>query len=162
MVKIQYKKCNLTSLNDSSTQMKTNAKKKKKTVYSTGGNLPIDLHFYQKKHISSRSEQLDRTREPQFRKNIIQEPCLYLSSQTYGSNNNHWLREGSQRSLLAIKENIYIFWCIHYSINKREYPPLLLVSYVCSSSYNRLVLMYQSPAVRKYFKMEFTVSLMCT
>ena len=36
-----------------------------------------------------------------------------------------------------------------------------MVSYVCSSRYNWLVLLYESPFVRKYSKMALRASLLC-
>ena len=43
-----------------------------------------------------RGGQPDEHREPHFRRQLRQEPCLYSSSQTYGSNTARCLREISQ------------------------------------------------------------------
>jgi hypothetical protein len=45
--------------------------------------------------VYTRGGQLDKLREPHFRRQLRQEPRLYWSSQTYGSNTDHCLRERS-------------------------------------------------------------------
>jgi len=45
--------------------------------------------------------QTDELREQQFWRQLRRHPCLYLQSQTYGSNTAHCLTESSQRFLVA-------------------------------------------------------------
>ena len=55
--------------------------------------------------INIRCGQRDELRESHFMKQFRQDPCLYSSSQTYGSNTARYLRQRSLRFLLAAQEN---------------------------------------------------------
>jgi hypothetical protein len=49
--------------------------------------------------------QLDELWEPQFMRKIRQQPCLYLSSQTYGSNTSHWLKKMQSSLFVSLLKN---------------------------------------------------------
>ena len=50
--------------------------------------------------------QLDVRWHSHFATQFVQEPCVYLSSRTYGSNTAHCLRERIQRFLLSTQGNV--------------------------------------------------------
>jgi hypothetical protein len=55
--------------------------------------------------INIRGGQTDELRESHFMKQFRQDPCLYSSSQTYGSNTARCLRQRSLHFLLVAQEN---------------------------------------------------------
>lgn len=76
-----------------------------------------------------------------------QELCLYLSSQTYGSNTAHYRRECSQPQAYCLFGNLLIYFKIKYLL------PYFLASYLCLSKFNSLILVsHKSPFFKKILK----------
>jgi hypothetical protein len=72
------------------------------------------------------------------RRQLRQEPQLYLSSETYSSNIAHCPRESSQYFLLATKGTTAC-WEIRQSTNKiKHFPPYLMVGFLSSPNYSGL------------------------
>jgi hypothetical protein len=83
----------------------------------------------------TRSGWLHKLWQPHFRRQLRQELCLNLSSQMYGSNSAHCLKEHTAFSVFNLGTNCLLGNPLIHSQNKIFFTHLM-ASYLCSSNYN--------------------------
>jgi hypothetical protein len=99
-------------------------------------------NFMTVRNTYTRSGQLDKIWQPHIRRQLKQEPCLYLSSQMYGSNNAHFLRKCRQHFLYMGTNYLLDNPLIHPYC--KTFFTHLMASYFCSSNYNKLLSLWVS------------------